>query len=390
MAHPAPSADRAEHPRDPDVVGVAAGRGERLLHRGDGLAPEGPGSPRAPAEVEPRPPEEVLDVRDEPAEGHVRARELPAGLPPRPPEDAGGSLRRGVRQRRAMRDGLVGRHQGLVEAERPEQEISERGCIRPPGHHLDHPSGDREPGVVVRPAAAGREELWHVGQTVHHSRERVVTLPHPRRVREEPVTDEARRVREEVADRDLLREPRGGQAERREVPSHRIVERELAALDQRHDRRRGERLADRADLEEGPLVDRQRVLEAGHAVAGRDLLGADPEAHRHAGHSGLGHGRRHARVQQRAEPAGSRPARLRREARRDRPTPRGRWPSGASRPFQSTAPRRSSRRTPRRSISKARPAIGGWDRYQWTPWIAAGPIGARMSVARNVSSGCAV
>ena len=50
------------------------------------------------------------------------------------------------------------------------------------------------------------------------------------------------------------------------------VEVDAALVDEAHDRRGRERLAGRAELEQRVLVDRQRVLQAGHAVEGVVLL----------------------------------------------------------------------------------------------------------------------
>src|SRR5262249_36420942 len=119
-------------------------------------------------------------------------------------------------------------------------------------------------------------------------------------------------MREQVPDCDLLGDTAPEEAELRDMPADRVVELELATLDERHDRRRGERLADGADLEERLVMNRERVLEARQPVPRGDLLGADADAGGDPWHAGPRHCGRHARVDQRSQRArAARPGALR-------------------------------------------------------------------------------
>ena len=71
-------------------------------------------------------------------------------------------------------------------------------------------------------------------------------------------------MREEVTKRDPLRDVLVGETEMRQVRPHRSVERQRAALDEAHERGRGERLGDRADLEDAVRV--ERATRAGRTV----------------------------------------------------------------------------------------------------------------------------
>ena len=97
------------------------------------------------------------------------------------------------------------------------------------------------------------------------------------------VAVEAGLVAQRLLDRDRLEVQPGRGTEVGQVPRDGILEREPAFLDEQHHRGRGERLADRAHLEQRRRGHRGRVLDVGHAVRGGDALVADQ-------HSGGGAG----------------------------------------------------------------------------------------------------
>src|SRR5262249_36647627 len=110
-------------------------------------------------------------------------------------------------------------------------------------------------------------------------------------------------MREQVPDRDLLADTAPEEAELREILAERVAELQLATLDERHDRRRGERLADGSDLEERLVMNWERVLEARQPVPHGDLLGANANADGDSRHACPRHGSRHARIAQRSQRA---------------------------------------------------------------------------------------
>jgi hypothetical protein len=93
----------------------------------------------------------------------------------------------------------------------------------------------------------------------------------------------------------LVREPQLG-----DIPAHRRVQLDPPVGDQAQQRGRRVGLGDRAQQEQRVLVDRERVVDAGHAVAGVDLPAVGPHPDRDAGNAELG-GRRLDELRQRVK-----------------------------------------------------------------------------------------
>ena len=76
-------------------------------------------------------------------------------------------------------------------------------------------------------------------------------------------------VDQQVADRDLARDPRIVHAEPRHMLDNRIVPRNLALIDEHRQRGGGHRLAGRSRLKDGFGVDRRALAQLSHAPAAR-------------------------------------------------------------------------------------------------------------------------
>ena len=136
------------------------------------------------------------------------------------------------------------------------------------GDLLDDPAGDRQRGVVVRHRRAERRDLFDAGHQLDVAGERVVAVAGV----VEHVAGPSGGVVEQLQHGDAAGHVLVLQRQLREVGAHRRVEVDAALVDEAHDRRGRERLAGGAELEQRVLVDRQRVLQAGHAVEGVVLL----------------------------------------------------------------------------------------------------------------------
>ena len=137
-----------------------------------------------------------------------------------------------------------------------------------PAIDLDHATREVEARVVVRPHLAERRQLRQHGERLAHPRERVVAGAEVVEV----VADPAARVREQVPHRHARGDVLVAQLQLGEIRAHGRIEVELAALDEPHRGGAGERLRDRADLEERVGRDVERVLGRRDAEAGDVLL----------------------------------------------------------------------------------------------------------------------
>ena len=187
----------------------------------------------------------------------------------------------------APRHHVVGEEERLLEAERLEHELLHRLLVRLAGDHLDHAAGEIEAGVVVRPHLAERRQLRQRRQRLAHARERVVAGAEVVEV----VADPAAGVREQVPHRHARRDVLVAELQLRQIRAHRRVELELAALDEPHHSRAGERLRDRADLEQRVGRDLERVLRRRDAEAGDMLLALVQQPNGDARRVGLLHRR---------------------------------------------------------------------------------------------------
>ena len=179
----------------------------------------------------------------------------------------------------AARHDVVREEEGLVQADRVEDEVLDRALIRRSGDLLDDPAGKAERSVVVRDDESRRRQLLEDGHALDEARERVIAVAG---VLEE-VAVPAGRVVEQLKDRHALGDFWIAERQLRNVGANRRVEVDLALLDQPQEGDGRVRLPGRAELEERVLVDRQRVLDAGHAVEGVALLVLVEDADGHPG-----------------------------------------------------------------------------------------------------------
>ncbi len=187
-------------------------------------------------------------------------------------------------------DLLLADHARRGHAERREHPIAEDVAVERPRRLAHHSAEQGVARVAVLPLIAGREVERHL---VGHLREFVFAVVAAVVQFAVGVVGNARRVREQMANGDGLPARRPGGEELLQ----RIGERQLAILDQQHDRRRRELLADRPRLEDGAIGDGHLVLEIGDAIAfRRDHLAAPHDRHGDAGNALLFHVRRDDRV----------------------------------------------------------------------------------------------
>ena len=179
----------------------------------------------------------------------------------------------------AARHDVVREEEGLVQADRVEDEVLDRALVRRSGHLLDDPAGKAERGVVVRDDESRWCQLLEDGHALDEARQRVIAVAG---VLEE-VAVPAGGVVEQLKDRHALGDLGIAERQLRNVGAHRRVEVDLALLDQPQEGDRRVRLPGRAELEERVLVDRQRVVDARHAVVGVALLVLVEDADGHPG-----------------------------------------------------------------------------------------------------------
>jgi len=165
----------------------------------------------------------------------------------------------------AVRDDILGKEIRARHAEWVEHQVLDRRLVGLAGDPLDHAPRQVEPRVVVGKHRAERRQLDQVDHARHDDGQRIVARPGIVEV----VALPAGGVREKVAQGDARRHLLVGQAQLRQVGAQGRVQVEQAALDQAHRRRRRHRLGGRADLEQGIGRDLQRVVDIGHAEAGR-------------------------------------------------------------------------------------------------------------------------
>jgi hypothetical protein len=152
--------------------------------------------------------------------------------------------------------------QGVLQAERLNEERANRLFIRHLCQSLDQASCDPEGGVVVGDGLTRLRQLAQLGHRLDVPLKRVVPLA---RVLEE-VAVPPRRVVEELQDRHRVCGLLVDDAELGEVAANTSVEIHASLLDEPHNRSGGERLRRRAAEEERPLVHGQRILDARDAV----------------------------------------------------------------------------------------------------------------------------
>ena len=163
-----------------------------------------------------------------------------------------------------LQDLPVVEHGGGRHPQRLEEPSLEKVTVASPARMLDdHPEHEVAHVAVLEPRARGKTQRV-LARGVEELRGRVVLSSPARAQRLEilPERRQARRMGQEVAHRDAL--PRLGSA--RQIREDRLVELDLASLDEHHDRRCSELLADRRQLEDGVGPDRHVVLEVGHTV----------------------------------------------------------------------------------------------------------------------------
>ena len=141
---------------------------------------------------------------------------------------------------------LVGEEVAVVETERLEDELADRLLERLAGDLLDDPAGDRQRGVVVRHGRAERRDLLDVGHQLDVPGQGVVAVAGV----VEDVARPAGRVVEQLEDGDGAGHGLVAELQLGEVRAHRRVEVDASLVDEAHDRRRRERLAGRAELEQ--------------------------------------------------------------------------------------------------------------------------------------------
>ena len=156
-------------------------------------------------------------------------------------------------------------HGGGRHSKRLEEPLVEEVAVATAAGMLDDHAEQRVADVAVLEALTGGEAQLVLDRGVKHFGGRVThpCATRPQRLEAARQPRQPRRVRQQVAYRDRL--PRLRRA--REVPRHRVVELDLAFLDQEHDRRRRELLGHGRQLEDGVRRHRDVVLHVGETVA---------------------------------------------------------------------------------------------------------------------------
>ena len=149
--------------------------------------------------------------------------------------------------RRAMEQRLLGQRAGVAETEWIEQPLAHHGVPHLAGDHFDDATEDREAGVAVRHRRPERVGLAERGAGLDVAFEAVIATAE---VGEVVAVDPAR-VRQQVAQGDVLRHPRVGDGEVRQVGPHGCVDVDETLVGELHEHRRRPHLALRPDLEDG-------------------------------------------------------------------------------------------------------------------------------------------
>lgn len=189
---------------------------------------------------------------------------------------------------------IVGR--GHAHPGRLQHALADEVFPAPAGHRLDQLAGDDVQQVVVGVAAAeagcGPEEAqppYRLGAAQRRAR-------HEQQVARTQA--QAAAVHEQIADGDLARHPGVVHLEAGQAVDDPVVPAELSLVDQHREHRDGERLAGRADREDGVGVDAFGRAEPAQAVAARQHdFAVLHDRHRHARHAVLAQQRLDARVQ---------------------------------------------------------------------------------------------
>jgi hypothetical protein len=160
-----------------------------------------------------------------------------------------------------------------------QEQLADHLFVRPAGDPLDHEAGQPERRVVVRDHRSEGRDLLDRRHASHVPVERVVALAGLL----EQIAVPARRVVEQVQDRDVRRHRLVPQPEVRDVGPDRRIQVDPSLFDEDHDRGGRVGLARRADLEQRSWVDLERVLHARDAVEGGVLLAVEHDTDRDAG-----------------------------------------------------------------------------------------------------------
>ena len=179
----------------------------------------------------------------------------------------------------AMGHHILGREEGQIHAQRIEHPLLDCLLKRRTGNGLKNPAGQVEAGVVVGIVLAQGSELRQLGDFCHHPGQRIIAGTEVVEVIAHPAAG----MGQQMTQGDPLRHAVVEQAQVGQPGAHRRVQVELAVFHQPHHGRGYEGFGDGADLKQGVGRDRQRVLDAGHAKAGGQLLVAGQHTHGHAG-----------------------------------------------------------------------------------------------------------
>src|SRR5579875_2528405 len=271
--------DVAQQPGDADVVAEGAPPHVRrgLLHALQELLRQEarPVRRRPVPEVEPGP-GDLVGRRRRHAAGRVGA----ARQGPRAFDGDAAVLVAGVADGEAAGHDVVGEEPRVAQAERFEDQLLHGLLVRLARDLLDEPAGEGERRVVVADRGPeGRDQL-DGGHPLDVAGEGVVAVA--------GVLDEVAlppgRVVEQLQHGDPLGHVGVLEPELGDVRADGRVEVHPAVLHEAQHRRGRERLARRPELEEGLLVDGQRVLDAADAVIAEDPLAVDEHGGGHAGH----------------------------------------------------------------------------------------------------------
>ena len=189
---------------------------------------------------------------------------------------------------KAPRHHLLRQEERILETERFEEQPPNCCLVGLITRDLEQPPGQREAGVVVMEERAGAGLQRSPRHGANDLRQRIVAPP-AARVHEKVVAVPASRVREQVSRRDepgplLVRE-----REVRQVGLKWRVEIEPALFHTAHQSRRCEGLGGRADLEERPVRDIERVVDVRDAERGDELVLTVQHTHSDAGNGQRGH-----------------------------------------------------------------------------------------------------
>ena len=149
----------------------------------------------------------------------------------------------------------------MLQAERSEQPVAQRGLVDRVPDDLYQPAEDRVSAVAVAPDLAGLADLRQVGDLRDVALQRVVAATGV----DEDVAVEAAGVGEQVADRDGVAGVLVADVEVGKVAAHRLVEVDEALVGEHQHQGGGVELADGAREEQGVGGDGRAGADAEHA-----------------------------------------------------------------------------------------------------------------------------